>query len=451
MYLSEALQIWFCFFHKFLKTKYKKHSGNMNLKNFIIVKVEHIIIFNGVYAARKLQYPQKFASILRFADNLIHNRKEWNKKILSLDKKTLILFNHFLENFPKTFYKSFSNLEPDLLGRLVFIQGIVVKEGCILIKKYKRAFIKNEKQNNCAQFNWLVQKDNFNGGKVSSKFGSEYSKIETQDIKLITNFSHFYFKRNSDAILVDISLLGRMTTFSKIGRYMSIWGIVKKKSENFSKFRKILTVNLSIEAVSVFFEKKNYFYLKKNRKPIMPFLDFISLIQDTKIKGDEINFLKKLISSFLSKKFSGILKTVILFTFLGDFPKKNLLDLNNGSINIGFVKNCFNSQYNIFKEIRKFFKNSIYILTNFAFDSTIFIEKQKITSSSQKKPLLRRDTRCWDAIISSSSDWARWGKVQNVSHLPIAALRQPIYIYIYMCGNTMLYKTTSFLRPIKTY
>ena len=385
MFIKEVFQIWFCFFHKFLKTRQKNILESLKFKKAIIIKIENILKINGVYAARLLQHPQKFVSILRHADRIIHNRGIYFKKMLDLKQKSLILFDHFFEKFYKIFYHKLPNPHPNLAGRLFFIQGIVVKESPVLVKKFKRIIDQNEKKHHLFSSKLNEQKKGFLDAQFSTKFESEFSQIEYQNIKLMSKIKNLESKELSELILTNISLLGKMTSISKIGKNISIWGIIRKNPSNISRLNNSINLGLTIDAVSIFLEKKKQSLIKKEYKFPSLFLDFLYFSQDMKIKGNEKFFIKKLFSTFLSKKFSDIFKTLIIFAALGEFQTNNLLELERGTINLCVIHYNSNRQYNLFYQIRKFFKNSIYISTFKNEQSDLFLCQQEILPFFKKK------------------------------------------------------------------
>ncbi len=119
---------------------------------------------------------------------------------------------------------------------------------------------------------------------------------------------------------------------------------------------------------------------KKNQKKIVfPFLDFLLLSCDSKIKGNELNFIKKIVSDFLSDNFTEVLKTLILFSLLGGCSKKNLLRTNRNTINICFFQNCADTQYEFFYQIQKISRNSAYISIRENSTPSLFLHGKKIS------------------------------------------------------------------------
>lgn len=386
MYLNETLQTWFCFFHKFLKIKWDFFSGSYYLNKFFIVKVEQIISSNGFFAAEILLYPQKFVSMIRYVDKIIQIRKNFHKKFYNLNRKTLILFDHFFEKFPNIFSNKFSIISSTFVGRLIFVKGTVVKEGSILIKKYKKKLIKNKKnsteifQSNYFKLDRFGDNDDF-----ILKSETHCSGIEFQNIKILTGFDQLHLNHGFRLMFINISLIGGMTTLYKIGKNITLWGIIRRKVEVFPRITKNLMVNLSIEAVSIFLKKITQSNVKNLSKKISPFIDFLLFSQDSKLKGNDQLFSKRLFSKFLSKQFSEFFKTAILFSLIGGYSKKSLIKLKRESINICFLQNFFGSQYNLFFQIRKFLKNSLYFLTYNDCKSKYFLCGQKINLFSKKK------------------------------------------------------------------
>ena len=382
MFIYEELQIWFCFFIKALKKRLNLNKEPIKFKHFFIIKIEQIVSMNGFYAARILQYPQKFVSILRFADKLIHTRKN----LQDLGQKTLILFDNFFEQFPEIFYNKFPNLYPNLIGRLIFIQGTVVNEGSLLIKRYKRKLIKNQKnKHTICKPNFLSQKKNIFDEDFLTKPENRYSGIEIQNIKMITKCEKFYTENEFEYNLTDISLIGKMASLGKTGKNITLWGIIKRKAEIFSKFKKQLYSKLFIEAISIFFEKKEPFFKKKLWKPESPMINFLLLSQDTKIKGGDRFFIKKLFARFLSKQFSENFKIFILYSLLGGGVEKNFFKVDRDSINLCLVQNFFSAHFNLFYQIRKFFKKTVYLQTNNNENSDYGFYGQRLSFFSKKK------------------------------------------------------------------
>lgn len=384
MFIYEALQIWFCFFIKALKKRLNSNKESTEFKNFFIIKIEQLIGMNGFYAARILQYPQKFVSLLRFADKLIHIRKN----LLNLGQKTLILFDNFFEKFPKIFHKKFPNLYPSLTGRLIFIQGTVVDEGSLLIKRYRRKLIKNQKnKNNPCKSNFSCQKKGIFDEDFLTRPENKYSGIEIQNIKMIIRSENFYPDNKFGCNLTDISLIGKMASLGKTGKNITLWGIIRRKADIISKFKTHLYSKLFIEAISIFFEKKELLFKKKLSDSEPPTINFLLFSQDTKIRGGDRIFFKKLISRFLSKHFSEKLKIFILYSFLGGAVKKKFFKLERGSINLCLVQNFFNTHFNLFYQIRKFFKKSLYLITNNDENSDFVLYGHRISFFSKKKIL----------------------------------------------------------------
>jgi len=383
MHINEALQIWFCFFHKFLKAQWKFFYGSSFFKSFLFVKIEQIIATNGIFAAKILQYPQKFVSVIRYVDKIIQNRKNFLKNVYNLKRKTLIIFDHFFIKFPNIFCNKFPNICPMLIGRLIFIQGIVIQEGSILIKKYKKKLIKNT--TGAFQSNYFISERNTENKKSLINLENKYSGIEFQNIKLLTRFNQFRLDDSSRLIFTNVSLIGKMASLCKIGENITLWGIIRRTVEKFSRINKDLRLNVSIEAVSIFFGKKKQSNVKKVSIPIYPLIDFLLFSQDSKIKENDQVFIKKLFSKFLSRQFSEFFKTVILFSLLGGNSKKSLIKLDRDSINIGFLQNFFGSQYNLFFQIRKFLRNSVYILNHANHNDNYLLCGHKIAFSSKKK------------------------------------------------------------------
>ena len=411
MLLSEALQIWFCFSYKAKKTGLKKTLNNSDFGKFFVIKIEEIISLNGYYASQILKYPQKFVSILRYADKRIHSCTFYRKEPLYLDKKTLILFDHFFKRFPEIFYNKIPKLCSNLVGRLIFIQGIIVREGSVLIEKYKRTLNKNPKKR--------VEniKSRFSNQKIKTfvdriLFTSEVdcSAIEFKTVKIITKFKSKKEGGKIGLTFTNILLIGKMASLCRTGKNISIWGIVKKNSKKFQKIDKNLNSNLWIEAISIFFQRKIFFFEKILEKTESNFINFLTFSQDSKIKGNEYIFIRKIFSKFLSRKFSNIFKISILLSFLGGSQKKSFYCFDRGSINICFMQNDFNCFYNLFYQIRKIFKNSLYILTNNKIKSEFLLCKQKVLPYFTQRNIFDRFLRNSLILFIDYIDFSNFNK-----------------------------------------
>ena len=110
MFQGEALQIWFCLFHKFIKTQYKINFNSSKFKKFLVIKIEQIVELNGFFASRILQYPQKFVSIIKYADEKINKGKIFPRNSFFPQMKTFILFDHIFEKFSHIFSQKYLSL-----------------------------------------------------------------------------------------------------------------------------------------------------------------------------------------------------------------------------------------------------------------------------------------------------------------------------------------------------
>ncbi len=407
MIQGEVLQIWFCFFHKFFKTKYKRNFIWSKFKKFLVIKIEQIVELNGFFAARILQYPQKFVSIIKYADEKINKGKVFQRNSFFLQIKTLILFDHIFEKFSHIFSPKFLSLCPRLIGKLVFIQGLVVDEGPVMVKKFERNLIRQQIiSTKPKQINFQDHKKSLINEFYPSRPQIENFGIETQEIKIITKFKNFPNQINLEPIIITVSLVGKMVEVKKYGKKVNLWGIVRKKNEDFLNQKYNLSLGLSIEAVSIFLEKKKNSYEKNLKHKVFPLLDFLLFSYDSKIKGNELNFFKKIFPGFLSKKFSEVLKILILFSLLGGCLKKNLLKLNRNSINICFIQKSLDAQYKLFYQIQKIFKNSAYISAYENSSSDWFLDGKKISFFLKSKQSLRQNTnKSWFFFVDPIDFW----------------------------------------------
>jgi DNA replicative helicase MCM subunit Mcm2 (Cdc46/Mcm family) len=399
MFQGEALQIWFCFFHKFFKTQYKRNFISSKFKKFLVIKIEQIVEINGFFAARILQYPQKFVSIIKYADEKINKGKIFQGKFLFPKTKSLILFDHIFEKFSHIFSPKYLSLCPRLIGKLVFIQGLVVNEGPIMVKKFEKNLIKPH-----IKFQDHIKSlmnEFYHPRSQPENFG-----IETQEIKIITKFKNFPNQNNLEPILIVVSLVGKMVEVKKNGKKVNLWGIVRKKNEDFLNQKTNLSLNLSIEAVSIFLEKKKNLYEKNLKHKVFPLLDFLLFSYDSKLKGSELNFIKKIFSGFLPKKFTEILKTLILFSLLGGCLEKKFLKLNRNSINICFIQKSLDAQYKLFYQIQKIFKNSAYISACKNSPSDWFLNGKKVSFFLKSKQSLEQNiNKSWFFFVDHIDFW----------------------------------------------
>jgi DNA replicative helicase MCM subunit Mcm2 (Cdc46/Mcm family) len=399
MFQGEALQIWFCLFHKFIKTQYKINFNSSKFKKFLVIKIEQIVELNGFFASRILQYPQKFVSIIKYADEKINKGKIFPRNSFFPQMKTLILFDHIFEKFSHIFSQKYLSLCPRLIGKLVFIQGLVVNEGPVMVKKFERNLIRQ--QIKFQDHIKSLMNEFYHPRSRLENFG-----IETQDIKIITKFKNFPNQNNLEPIFIVVSLVGKMVEVKKKGKKINLWGIVRKKNEDFLNQKNNLILNLTIEAVSIFLEKKKKLYEKNLKHKVFPLLDFLLFSYDSKIKGSGLNFIKKILSGFLSRKFTEIFKTLILFSLLGGCSKKNLLKLNRNSINICFIQKSFDAQFKLFYQIQKIFKNSAYISDCKNSSSNWFLNEKKVSFFLKNKQSLEQNiNKPWFFFVDHIDFW----------------------------------------------
>ena len=158
--------------------------------------------------------------------------------------------------------------------------------------------------------------------------------------------------------------------------------------------------------MSIFLEKKKNLCEKNLKHKVFPILDFLLFSYDSKIKGSELNFIKKIFSGFLPKKFTEILKTFILFSLLGGCSKKNLLKLNRNSINICFIQKNLDVKYNLFYQIQKIFKNSAYISVCKNSLSDWFLNGKKISFFLNNKQNLEQNiNKPWFFFVDHIDFW----------------------------------------------
>jgi DNA replicative helicase MCM subunit Mcm2 (Cdc46/Mcm family) len=380
MFQREAVQIWFCFFYRFLKTKSKKNQFCYKLKRYFLIKIEQIVKINGLFAAKILIYPQKLVSIIKYADKKIDRKKIFQRNSIFSQKKVLILFDHIFKKFSPIFSPKCPSLCPNLIGKLVFIQGFVVNEGPVLIKKFERNLKKHQMiTSRPAQIDFQDQSKSFINSFCNLEPKAKYSGIETQNIKIMTKFKNSIYQNKFKPTFIIVSLVGKMVEIKKNGKKVNLWGIVQKKNKSILNKKKNQHLSLVVEAVSIFLEKRRNLNGKILKKMAFPLLDFLLLSCDSKIKGNELNFIKKIVSEFLSDNYTEILKTLILFSLLGGCSKKNLLKINRNSINICFFQNCLDAQYEFFYQIQKISRNSAYISIRKNSIPSLFLDGKKIS------------------------------------------------------------------------
>lgn len=439
MYLKEALQIWYCLFYKLLNAQNFKILNLSLVKKYMIIKIEKIIILNGNYAVQIFQYPRKFISVLRYADKIIHQRSIYFKNLVNEKQKSLILFDHLANKFFKNFRHKLVSIGSLVTGRLIFIQGKVVKKGKIYIKKFERTLLKDQgfflNSNEACIFD---QKKIFPPQKTSLGDKCNNSRIEFQNIRIIKLGKDFHIKNDLELTLIDISLVGKMTTLCKTGQIITVWGIVKQTNEIFQGNKKNSGFNLSIDAVSLFIEKEKNFFKPNNGKISYSTLSFLLFSQDSKIKGEQAIFIKKILSIFLAKKFSEIFKIMILFSFLGGCIKKNLTKTVRNSINICFVQNYFDIQLNLFNQIRKFFKNTVYLSTHPTCKSEFSLNGQPLNLFRGEKKIIKQFLNHPLCLFIDFIDFSD----QKKTNL--------LYSLIYKKASTMIFKKNK-IRIVKPF